>query len=307
MPKHFFSLIPVLALVVLSGCTDFDPGSLIADTRVLGARVEVHGDEARASPRPGEAVDITWVVAAPNGELELRWAFLACEGTQGDPSCVKGLSGVSEGHGSQPALSFALPKELKADQVLVLGVICDGGTPAVNDQGTPTCEGDSRKSMPVKLTVKVAHGDDGNRNPSLAGARLTLAGKIWEAATPAGIGDGSCKDDETLLKVKAGAKTQSIELSLEAASRETYPDARSGEEELETLQISHFATLGELDGQYSFVETDDESERPTVTFHWDPPAARTVSAEGELVRFVIVVRDLRGGLSSLRRALCVVH
>jgi hypothetical protein len=62
-----------------AGCgPSFDPASLIASPRVLGARIEVAGAPERASPRPGETADLTWLVTSPEGTPPLHWAFAVC-------------------------------------------------------------------------------------------------------------------------------------------------------------------------------------------------------------------------------------
>ncbi len=64
-------------------------------------------------------------------------------------------------------------------------------------------------------------------------------------------------------------------------------------------------------GQVRIVVRGNLRDRPTrpdadVTVKWEPPAAATVAAGGEVVVFHFVVRDLRGGLDVTSRALCVV-
>ena len=70
----------------------------------------------------------------------------------------------------------------------------------------------------------------------------------------------------------------------------------------EEIRLSHFASLGELERPLSEVLPDDAEVKTSLT--WDPP--KTVAAEGELVRFWFVVRDLRGGSDFTERMLCLV-
>jgi len=65
--------------ILLAGCgPTFDPASLIATTRVLGARIEVEGAPDRATPLPGETADVTWLVTSPEATPPLGWAFAVC-------------------------------------------------------------------------------------------------------------------------------------------------------------------------------------------------------------------------------------
>src|SRR5688572_1473182 len=62
------------------GCDDpLKRVDLVADTRVLGARVEVQGAPERASPAPGEMATVRWLVADGEPEPLLGWAFAICE------------------------------------------------------------------------------------------------------------------------------------------------------------------------------------------------------------------------------------
>src|SRR5213592_2014891 len=79
----------VLALLALA-CDDAAvPGSRLATTRVLGARVAAGGDAQRTWPRPGEAADVQWIVAGPRPR-PLAWAFQvkACAPAMNDDACV---------------------------------------------------------------------------------------------------------------------------------------------------------------------------------------------------------------------------
>ncbi len=78
-------LLGLAGAVFLAGCgPTFDPASLIATTRVLGAHVEVEGAPGRATPLSGEIADVTWLVTSPEVTPPLDWAFAVCTpGTSG--------------------------------------------------------------------------------------------------------------------------------------------------------------------------------------------------------------------------------
>ena len=74
----------------------------------------------------------------------------------------------------------------------------------------------------------------------------------------------------------------------------------------EALQLSVFATAGSFDSQFSGVLARDTSPATEMKLLWTPPAASEVPAGGRLVRFVFVLRDLRGGIDWQTRALRLV-
>jgi len=307
--KHFnIKLMSIAAWLLFSACDSFDPGYLIEDTRVLGARVEVEGEPARASPEPGESVQITWITASPTGQPTFSWAFVACIQSQaGLAKCAEDPVALTQGKGAVPGLRLTVPSKralADADTIQVLGVICEGGSPAFAEDGTTTCEGKSKKTHRVQLDVQVSRDAQANLNPVLGDARLELDGETWKADT-ADVSEGECRSNEELPQVKANGHTVKVALELGAKAREVYLD-RKGRRVPETLQISHFVTDGELEGQFSFVESKDPATRPKVVLDWDAPDAKSVPDEGEVVRFVFVVRDLRGGVAVTERALCAV-
>jgi hypothetical protein len=59
----------VFAALALAGCQDTLPkATAITHMRVLGSKVEVVGDETRATPKPGERATVTFVTAFPKVE-----------------------------------------------------------------------------------------------------------------------------------------------------------------------------------------------------------------------------------------------
>src|SRR6478752_5070111 len=85
------SLFAAAAALGSVGCDDsLKSVSLIEETRVLGARVEVEADETRASPMPGERASLHFFVATPNAEPQLSYALSVCAvrpTNNGFPSC----------------------------------------------------------------------------------------------------------------------------------------------------------------------------------------------------------------------------
>ncbi len=67
------------AALCSAGCDDsLKSVSLIEETRVLGARVEVESDRTRSSPKPGEQATLRFFVAAPNGEPIFSYSLSVC-------------------------------------------------------------------------------------------------------------------------------------------------------------------------------------------------------------------------------------
>ncbi len=275
-----------IATLLLCACGEpLAPPWLIDGPRVLGARIETAGDPGRSSPHPGEEVTVRWIVVSPDGTPPMRWRLEACvPDDQG--GCATRLA-ASDGDGP-PALAFTAPEG--TGRVQVNGVLCAAGRP-----GAAGC--DDGAGTVVTLPVPMAAGEE-NRSPSLAAAVFTVAGQDWPATD----------DCAALPAVAAAGQKRALHLSL-AGQREVYLSTANPQGEprpvRETLQLSHFTTAGKLPRQLSFVESADERDPAELEVEWTPPPAADVPAEGLVVHFHFVVRDLRGGLDWQTRTLCV--
>jgi hypothetical protein len=308
------------------------PGSRLATTRVLGARVTVGGDPARTWPRPGETALARWIMAGPRSR-PLAWSFavVACSAALDDDRCrAEGTpipsaapdpgSGSSDGT-TPPTLSVTAPLDA-ADRLIVTGVICAGG--AVADPAAEAwrrCEiaaSDGRGSVDetdVQLTIRVQVGDSGNAPPSLDDDAITLDSAGWSS----GVGDPSlpasgvpCADDTAQPRVtRVDDQTHEVVVTTDAADREGIPPAPGGPASpgREAAQVSAFATLGSFQTQFRTVLAEDERETTPLAFKWTPPSETdaALDAEGRLVLFVFVLRDGRGGLDVTTRTLCLVQ
>lgn len=316
----------------MPGCgSDAVPGSRLATTRVLGARVTVAGDPARTWPRPGETALARWIVAGPQSR-PLSWSFavVACpaaldddrcraEGTPVPPAASDPRSGSSDGT-TPPALSVTAPLGA-ADRLIVTGVICAGGEVAAPTgaawQRCAIAASDGRGSVDetdVQLTIPVQLGDAGNAPPSLGDDALTLDGTGWSM----GAGDanlsasgGPCADDTTQPRVVlVDDQKHEVVVAIDAADREGIPAASgaSASPGREAAQVSAFTTLGSFQTQFRTVPAQDERPTTPLDFKWTPPskADAALGAQGRLVRFVFVLRDGRGGLDVTTRTLCLV-
>jgi len=288
----------VLTLLALTACADLDPATLIKRDRVLGAKVTVDSDPSRAWPAPGEAATVTWVTASPGTPATFSWILGACPGatSTGLPICAGPMFAASQDTGTVPQLHFTVPAEISATAVVITGAICATGTPIIDAEAqTAECSDGSRADL-VSQHVFLAAGDATNHNPELAGAPFTVAAGDWDASR-----SEACED---LPQVEAGGDRVVIGVTFDAADRETFV-SRDATEAREELQLSAFATAGEIIQQHTFVDAADARDTSPVALEWDPPAKDEVPAAGLRVMFHFVVRDQRGGVDAAARALCV--
>jgi hypothetical protein len=277
----------------------FDPASLVESTRVIGARIEVEGEPDRASPKPGETADITWLVTSPDAAPPLGWTFALCAPGTGDnaAACLSAPLARFEG-AATPRISMVLPSEAVlggATSLTFHGGICAGvaASPQFEPQsGLATCPAGGHATS-VSLDLSLQRGEDANHNP-IADRAFTLDGAAWAAATGEPCAQGP--------RVTAGSKGHVIGITTQGSDRELYTAPTATREQ---LQISQFTTAGKLKSQFSFVEATDDNPVTISEVAWDAPDGDEVSVAGMAVTFTFVVRDDRGGTDFTTRALCV--
>lgn len=300
-------LIGLVSFLLNAGCgPEFDPASLITKTRVVGAKVEVEGAPQRATPLPGERVNVTWFVTSPDVTPPLGWSFAICAPGTSGIGCLAAPLERFDGTTNPPRLSAAVPPASAlggAASFGIYGQVCAGTSsiPEVDPQGLlPICTNAGRGTT-VFLDVPLQQGDQGNHNPT-ADRAFTLDGAAW----PPPAGDDPCVQGP---RVAAGSKGHVIGNLTQGSDRERYalvlgaPPVSTPARE--RLQISQFTTAGELKSQFSFVESSDEDEETTVDVSWDAPDAAEIPTSGKAVTFTFVVRDDRGGADWTTRSLCV--
>jgi hypothetical protein len=292
-------LIPIFMLAATACTSTLDPATLITRDRVLGAKVTVDVDPQRAWPAPGEDATVTWIMTSPGTAPVFSWVLAACPAatTEGFPICNGPVFAQSESSGPVPMLQLAIPADIGSPSVVVLGAICASGTPLI-DQATFTasCD-DGSLADEVSQHIFIAHDGATNHHPNIVDAPFTLAGTTWDESAEPGC-DG-------LPEIAAGTEKLLVGVAFDASAREWFAVADDPAPWREELQLSPFATAGELVERYAYVEADDTRESSPVDVQWTAPSADEVPAEGLRVTFSFVVRDLRGGIDSTTRALCV--
>ena len=287
-----------------------DPG-LIEHSRVLGARVEVAAAPERASPAPGERATLRWLVADPEPARLLSWSMIVCEAEEvarGLPICARPPFFSAESGAprlAQPILELTVPAEAELagkPRLVVQGVVCADGVARLGSSWPDSrCEGDGAERTLVMQYVFVERAGFSNHNPSLVELGVWLDGEPWAAPDPDWPPSQPCTEGPPdLRRVAAGSGEHRIELAPDQASREPLDDDPLGRS-LETLQLSHFVTAGEIERPFSAIEGEDAD--PSVTLSWVAPS--TAPAGGTRVRLYVVARALRGGADWTLRTLCV--
>jgi hypothetical protein len=285
----------VLSLLLL-GCDDpLKSVELIQEPRVLGARVEVEGDAARAAPAPGETATVSFLLASPEPEITMGFALAACsaEPRQGGRSgcAAEPFDRVlrDDGETTPARLEFTVPEALDArGRVVVLGIICPGGSPSADGQ---SCDG-PEPGTPVTLELELAHENDVNQNPELEPETVLFDGEPWPEMP--GV-EGDCTGLGYPEVTVSSRHTLLVELS--EADRDSLPRRSDLDPSRESLQLSRFATDGDLSRAFESIAWDSGELSRSVT--WKAPETPG------LVRFWLILRDFRGGSAFAQRAACV--
>jgi len=280
--------------LLLSACDDpLKSVELVAEPRVLGARVEVEGDPHRAAPAPGEAATVTLLVASPEPSPAFGFALAACPAATRNgarAACdgeVFARAESRDGEEEAVRLSFEVPKSLDpSGRVLVYGVVCPHGAPT-EDGG---CDDGSATSLQREL--ELVREDDVNENPELEPDSIRFDDVEWPALPPA-LGDcGGLGFPEV-----AAQSDHSLTVQLSEDDRDPLPRPSELDPAREALQLSHFVSDGDISRAFESISWDSDELTRTAT--WKAPATPG------LVRFWLVLRDLRGGGAFSERAVCV--
>jgi len=292
----------ILLFIGMLGCVDdLDPPSRIDRNRVLGARVEVVGNEERASPLSNEEVVVRWLVVDPAGVEPLAWAFRACFAAEvriGAPPCEGTPFAATEVLApaiAEPRFQFRLPVTPTGNSidVLVEGVICANGAPTLPaDAEAARCEGEQAQGNLVRVTF-IVNAEEGNRHPAFAGWSLSVGAEPWEEATPGPLEPCAA----TLLPQVAWQPEILISATIPADNREPTQN-----DEVESFELGHFVTAGVLNRPRTLLGQTDLQ----TTLTWEPPEPVGPAQQTQRVRAFFVLRDGRGGTAWMERSLCLL-
>ncbi|MBX7197079.1 MAG: hypothetical protein K1X94_33835 [Sandaracinaceae bacterium] len=316
-----------LGALFVSACgMGFDPASFVERPRLVGAEVVVDGAAGRATPLPGDAVSLVPWVLQPAESSPVRASVLVCaandvrRGAAGCAGAPLALVPAGPAADTIPPVPFVVPtaETLGATgQLLVVFASCDRGALPSLDPATllPSCDDPAARAELSSLNLPLAFSPElANRHPSLADETFTIDTRAWEPPPETTPPLGCARDAETtalpLVRVPADAappdadEPYAITLSFTTSDddRESYGPASSPLRE--SLQLSHYVTRGRMARSFSAVDATSEVSQP-ITIDWNPPAVGEIAAEGELVRFTWIARDLRGGFARADRAICL--
>ena len=312
--RRIFSIILVVAGLLVGCDGEFTPATLVTEPRVIGARAVVDGDPTLAWPSAGDSVSVVFDVAFPGAAQPLSWALVGCPlapSAFGVEQCGGEPLGIGIADGAVPQLDLSIPADTaEGTSFLVTGVICYSGTPATDLEAQPSeaCVGGT--GQVVAFVLPVATADSANRHPELADA-LLLDGSAWTYSPASDISDQGCLSvaevpQRSVSALLSGSEMGELRISasVSATSLEMYQAERGDPPmtvtEIEDVLLANHSTAGTFEGRFAFFEDGDLSNE----FGWEPPADG-VSADGQLVRFYFTLRDGRGGAALITRALCL--
>ena len=315
-------------LLMVCGCSDsLDPKSLVKRARIVAAQPAVVGEPSRATPAPGEQVEVTFVVAEPGPALQKEWNFVACvpeSNVLNLPLCKETVLVACDGCVSGapttdgPTVTLTVPDTAELEDetnLLVVGALCVGGSAASLGDIVQVTTGEADSVSPctdstnegeflaTEIPLALAQRND---NPSIVETEINSGD--WTGAAPADAPVEGCGGQGFVTR-SAGAPPFSLSLEVSSDSFEMF-DVEAQDmtttTETESLLVSWHGTGGEFDRSFAFLEPD---EGTVASVAWAPPASAPPT--GTLVRFTFVVRDRdelersRGGVAVVERALCI--
>ena len=230
---------------------------LVANLRVLGARVEVDGEPERASPAPGETAAVRWLVADRRPEPPLGWAFSVCAAAPPGgslPSCAGEPFATATNDvpaAGEPRIDFVVPDDVSSGALAVFGVVCPDSEPSV-EAGAFDCRGPGGRLVSLDFVLESAGVT--NTNPDIDPEALTLDG----ASIPEGL-------DCATLPTVGRSSSHTLSLALRETDRDAVEQMTSVDPPKEELQVSHFTTAGSLERAFTVFDASDEDLRASVS------------------------------------------
>lgn len=287
-----------LLAIVTSGCDDpLSEVEAIEKTRVVGAKIEVAGDPTRAAPLPGEEVAVRFLVVAPDPAPAFAYALTACVAADaatdlttcaGDPlATAASLTPTPEA----PSITFVAPAEATGDERLaVLGNVCSSGVGLPGETATSCDDGSAVRA--TTLDFAMDDGSHPNTNPALT----SIAFDGVELPPETGLGT----DCAELSGVSGGGVQHRLTVTVSDTSRDALVPENGADFTRESLLFSYFVSRGDLDHAWSGLESTEPSNATGAL--WTAPEVDAPS----LARFVVVVRDGRGGSDFAERRVCIL-
>ncbi|MET0286288.1 MAG: hypothetical protein ABW352_17545 [Polyangiales bacterium] len=273
----------MLMMCALAACSDdFDPGSLVSKTRVLAVQADT------PFALPGQQVQLNALAYDPEGRA-LSWGWGECEAVESTAAVDCLRAARFEGLRIGPNLTthtLTVPNT-QASYAGVVVIACPGTIEAGTTQTMPiVCRDAEGNALPLsefELGLKriFVRPSAQNLNPRIDG--LTIDGVDWaEDMVPS----ARCKQADC-----SEFANQEIVVRADDASEQGVDNA--GLPITEQSVTHFFATGGEFDDEYKLARSGDNK--------WH---ARKEDA-GKRITFWFVVRDDRGGVSWIERALQV--
>ncbi len=283
-----------LSTGALSGCGDpLKFGQELQDARVLGVRV-VSESEGAAALIPGREVAFRVLLAGPKGPFEARVGYEICQTEptdRGVPLCANIYGQGTTDLELVPEMSAITPMNAPPNApVAVLGVACQTGVPnlAADPVAWNCAEGD--EPLNFSFDTEIQGPGRINHNPNLK----ELAIQVNDRSVLPGSDEVPADCGGATLRVSAEEQVP-VEMYFGESIREAFDDELNGAT-LETIQISHFATGGRFDRQFSILEPQDE---PMTVLDWEAPS------EPGPVKIYAVLRDGFGGVNWFSVNVCV--
>lgn len=310
----------LLAVLLATGCGEFEVRSLVLDLRVLAMQVDPPEvvfpfDPENLPDEPSDIevqrVDICALVADPGDTRSLRFAMTACATTESRrcddplrPVAPVALGTVEDPETSDQPLEMCgvMLTDLSLFSVLEDSVNADslsgfGGIEVMIDLSVfPEGSAESEAQFAAKRILfapQIPADRVANSNPSLDELRVTR-----EAGNDQAAELGRC-GDVTPVEVSPGEEVE-IEPIESEGSREDYvvPTFDGGSRRFtENHTYSYYSTSGEWDSEVTGGPKDLAGNDPPIETTWTAPDDSAEVGEGLDVRVWVVQRDERGGLS----------
>ena len=226
------------------------------------------------------------------------------------PGSMSGTFGALSYHCMEglPVFELQIPKDYRPNRILFSGIVCERGNAGASaDAQEPFfCANEGEEAIRVHGLIPVQQKDsDANDNPDIGALKIQReVNGGWnpvrsELLTPEN--ETMCQPvSESLPGDRADLPLLygniDFKLSFNPKARDDF------EGKPEPLEITLYATHGEMERRFTVFDPDDTDL--TATLRYTPPK-KDIPDRGQLVRFYATVRDQRGGFSMAEYALCV--